>query len=220
MWKPREACQKFRHYGLQRSGTYYLEGLMYRYFEVWCRNGGSGPKWKHSLEMAPLEEDIFYLAIAKNPYLWIESIAYRSPMDYIKRQTLYPAQEKGCNVGKHNINIVNAAKTWNHFYQNWASQSKEKVYLMRYEDLLKDRDSILSEIQMKFGLERRENPLSYKTKETTILDKNMDSSKRKYYQNEKPQYLTEDHIDLITQNIDADLLSFFEYVPFINKGKQ
>lgn len=86
-WKKREDCQKFRHHGLQRSGTNFLEGLMYRYFEVWWRNGGSGLKWKHSLEMAPFEDDMFYLIIAKNPYSWVESIAYRNPLSYKKPET-------------------------------------------------------------------------------------------------------------------------------------
>jgi hypothetical protein len=217
MWKKREDCQKFRHYGLQRSGTNFLEGLMYRYFEVWCRNGGSGPKWKHSLEMAPFEDDMFYLVIAKNPYSWVESIAYRNPMDYIEKQKLYPAGEPiSANLiaGPNKINVVNAAKTWNYFYANWKPfVSYEKVYCVKYEDLLieEKRKSILEDIHEKFRCKWRDNPLSYKSPETSILDRNQDESKTKYYLSEKPKNLTDVQIEAITKNINKELFDFFGY---------
>jgi hypothetical protein len=217
MWKKREDCQKFRHHGLQRSGTNFLEGLMYRYFEVWCRNGGSGPKWKHSLEMAPFEDDMFYLVIAKNPYSWVESIAYRNPMDYIEKQKLYPAGEPiSANLiaGPNKINVVNAAKTWNYFYANWKPfVSYEKVYCVKYEDLLieEKRKSILEDIHEKFRCKWRDNPLSYKSPETSILDRNQDESKTKYYLSEKPKNLTDVQIEAITKNINKELFDFFEY---------
>jgi hypothetical protein len=217
MWKKREDCQKFRHHGLQRSGTNYLEGLMYRYFEVWCRNGGSGPKWKHSLEMSPFEDDMFYLVIAKNPYAWVESIAFRNPMDYIEKQRLYPAGEPtspDLMAGTNRINVVNAAKTWNHFYNNWKHfASYEKVYYMKYEDLLVEekRKSILEDIHAKFGCEWRTNPLSYKKSETYILDQKQDTNKTDYYLSEKPKNLTSIQIQAISDHIDNDLLHFFGY---------
>jgi len=217
MWKKREDCQKFRHYGLQRSGTNFLEGLMYRYFEVWCRNGGSGPKWKHSLEMAPFESDMFYLVIAKNPYLWIESIAFRNPMDYLERQKLYSAGEPtsaDLMAGPNKINVINTAKTWNHFYNNWkAFASYEKVYCMKYEDLLVEekRKSILEDIHVKFGCEWRIDPLKYKKPETSILDRKQDTNKTKYYLSERPKNLTDIQIRAISENIDQDLFDFFSY---------
>lgn len=217
MWKKREDCQKFRHHGLQRSGTNFLEGLMYRYFEVWCRNGGSGPKWKHSLEMAPFEDDMFYLVIAKNPYSWVESIAFRNPMDYIEKQRLYPAGEpisSDLTAGPNKINVVNAAKTWSHFYNNWKSfNNYEKVCFMKYEDLLieEKQKRILEEIHEKFGCEWRNNPLSYKKPETSILDRKQDSNKTKYYISEKPKNLTDLQIRAIGDYIDKDLFDFFGY---------
>lgn len=190
---------------------------MYRYFEVWCRNGGSGPKWKHSLEMAPFEDDMFYLVIAKNPYSWVESIAYRNPMDYIERQKLYPAGEPisaNLIVGPNKINVVNAAKTWNYFYANWKPfVSYEKVYCVKYEDLLieEKRKSILEDIHEKFRCKWRDNPLSYKSPETSILDRNQDESKTKYYLSEKPKNLTDVQIEAITKNINKELFDFFGY---------
>jgi len=218
MWKKREDCQKFRHYGLQRSGTNFLEGLMYRYFEVWCRNSGSGPNWKHSLDMASFEDNMFYLVIAKNPYSWIESIAFRNPMDYIEKQKLYPAREPISDdliAGPNNINVVNAAKTWNHFYNNWKQfEGYKNVYFMKYEDLLieEKQKSILDDIQKKFGCEWRNNPLSYKKTETSILDRKQDNSKTNYYLSEKPKNLTDNQIQAISDNIDKDLFGFFGYV--------
>ena len=218
MWKKREDCQKFRHYGLQRSGTNYLEGLMYRYFEVWCRNGGSGPKWKHSLEMAPFEDDMFYLVIAKNPYLWVESIAFRNPMDFIEKQKLYSAGEVSSPelmAGPNKINVINAAKTWNHFYNNWKSfVSYEKVYCVKYEDLLVEekRKSILDDIHVKFDCEWRNEPHKYKSRETGILDKKQDHKKTEYYLFEKPERLTDTQIKAISENIDREIFEFFGYV--------
>lgn len=217
MWKKREDCQKFRHHGLQRSGTNFLEGLMYRYFEVWCRNGGSGPKWKHSLEMAPFEDDMFYLVIAKNPYSWVESISFRNSMDYIEKQKMYPAGEPisaDLMAGTNKINVVNAAKTWNHFYNNWKSfDNYEKVYFIKYEDLLieEKQKRILEEVHEKFGCECRNNPLSYKKPETSILDRKQDTNKTEYYLSEKPKNLTDVQIRAISDHIDKDLFDFFGY---------
>lgn len=216
MWKKRELCQKFRHYGLQRSGTNLLEGLMYRYFEVWCRNGGSGPSWKHSLEMQPLQDDMFYLVIAKNPYLWIESIAFRNPMDYIQTQKMYPAQEQTDSkyiVGPNGINVINAAKTWNHFYSNWIDQDRNKVYHIRYEDLLNKNTKtvILNDIQEKFNVERRIKAESYRSKETAIIDRKQDRAKIEYYTTSMPQKLTIEQIQEINNYIDPFLFQQYKY---------
>jgi hypothetical protein len=167
--------------------------------------------------MAPFEDDMFYLVIAKNPYSWVESIAYRNPMDYIEKQKLYPAGEPiSANLiaGPNKINVVNAAKTWNYFYANWKPfVSYEKVYCVKYEDLLieEKRKSILEDIHEKFRCKWRDNPLSYKSPETSILDRNQDESKTKYYLSEKPKNLTDVQIEAITKNINKELFDFFGY---------
>lgn len=206
----------FRLHGLQRSGTNLIEGLMYRYFEVWCRNGGSGPRWKHSLEMEDLDTDLFYVVIAKNPYLWVESIAFRNPMDYIETQKMFPATESTTpelTAGPRSINIVNAAKTWNQFYCNWNTAGSNRVVEIRYEDLLDRqlRQDILDYIKMAFDCKWREDPERYKSRETSILDKDLSSDKIKYYASGKPKYLSQTQIDAITENIDRKLFEVFDY---------
>jgi len=214
-WKKREECQKFRHYGLQRSGTNILEAILYRYFEVWCRNGGSGYRWKHSLEVQKeLDEDIaFHLVISKNPYLWVESIAFRNPRDYIARQRKYPATDYS-NIdseliaGKNRINVVNAAKTWNEFYSNWFYHPQQyKIMFIRYEDLLipEKQRLILEDIQRRFNCEWRGNPQSYKSAETTIL-RPQDEKKNNYYLGGRPSQLTDKQIRAISAELDENMV--------------
>jgi hypothetical protein len=138
-------------------------------------------------------------------------------MDYIEKQKMYPAGEPISPVlmaGPNKINVINAAKTWNHFYNNWKTfVNYEKVLCMKYEDLLVEekRKSILKDIHNKFGCEWRHDPLNYKNPETFILDRKQDSSKTQYYLLEKPKSLSEAQIQAISEHIDKDLFDFFGY---------
>lgn len=89
---------------------------------------------------------------------------------------------------------------------------------MKYEDLLieEKQKRILEEVHEKFGCEWRNNPLSYKKPETSILDRKQDSNKTDYYISEKSKNLTDVQIQAISDYIDKDLFDFFGYSAFIN----
>jgi len=217
MWKEREQCPKFLHFGLQRSGTNYFEGLMYRHFEVWCRNRGSGPHWKHSLQMPEqITDEFMYFVISKNPYTWIESIAFRNPMDYIERQRRYPVDDRNINTdllaGKKQLNVVNMARTWNHFYRNWMEISPNpRILVLRYEDLLDLKYKSLVAIGIYFDLPRRENASQYRSMETSLLDRKMNQSNIDYYTRGTPKHLTDVQVEAISKQLDPKVVKFYGY---------
>jgi len=217
MWKEREQCPKFLHFGLQRSGTNYFEGLMYRHFEVWCRNRGTGPHWKHSLQMpGEITDEFMYFVISKNPYTWIESIAFRSPMDYIERQRLYPADDRNIDTdllaGKKQLNVLNMARTWNHFHRNWMEISPNpRILVLKYEDLLDLKHKALVSIGLYFDLPMRENASQYHSMETSILDRQMDNNKKQYYASQAPKHLSEVQVSAISEVLERDVMKYCGY---------
>jgi len=191
---------------------------MYRNFEVWCRNRGSGTGWKHSIDPPPLEDYIFYLVIAKNPYLWIESLAFRGPADYIARQRKYPANDWNVPAdllaGGRKINVINCAKTWSEFYGNWVDVDRDdKVTIFSYESLLRPstRGQVLNMIAQKHKCEWRKNPDQYHSSETHIIDRPLPTDKLEYYLASRPKHLTDKQVEAISKHLRDDLLTKFNY---------
>lgn len=159
--------RKLLHYGLQRSGTNFLESLLKRKYRVRFLNSDkdrSSPLQKHfrlydekdivpepqyynqlqlpdfaSFERLLKVVPNFYIVVSKDPYSWLLS---------------YDNWAKKCNwpaVSHHYI------LEYNLFYGKWLefSQQSDKIIFIRYFDLLQDTDEVLNCLASKVGLKKR-----------------------------------------------------------------
>ena len=140
--------------GLQRSGTNYIARLIKDNFD----NNDFEVKelyWKHQFTPPLLNDNHLasaniILFIYKNLFNWIESIAFRESYDYEHRHCLYHPFEltdPEFIIGPKNMNLINLAKTYNKYLENWLVTNvwftvddvfKNKLIVLNYEDLLED----------------------------------------------------------------------------------
>lgn len=200
---------RYQLFGLQRSGTNYLQQLLEQNFRVQGLNTHKDV-WKHNVTI-PQKYNASYpsILIVKHPYTWVESLCERNPVDWLKRQKKFPASldEKGMTFGKNRFNVRQLAKTYAYFFSTWFS---EVDFIIRYEDLLfKDRrEKILSQLQEKYNWKRKE---SYWVNPGRIYqsgDYNM--GREKYYKAMKPMNLNEFQIKAINDELENEMrvLSF------------
>jgi len=121
-------------FGLQRSGTTFLEKLLLQNFK--CRQ--SSNYWKHSVER--FETPALAFNIYKNPYTWIESIMFREHADLpiSSPEILLPSylNAGACTLTDDpvSINPVELAKLYERYSNNWYGYG----WIVRYEDLIQE----------------------------------------------------------------------------------
>lgn len=140
--------------GLHRSGTNYIVRLINDNFdrkdfdvlEAYWKHQFTPPLLNHN-HLAPADIIVF---IYKNLYNWIESIAYRESYDYEHRDYMFhPFEhtEPELTIGPKNMNIINLAKTYNRYMENWLVTNvwltvddvfKNKFIVISYEQALED----------------------------------------------------------------------------------
>ena len=198
---------KYFDFGLQRSGTNFLELLIQSNFGGQRQNRHNAG-WKHYIDPPELwvgQHPTFL--IYKNPYTWVESICFRNTVDWIKTQRKYPALEGPAvnKLGPKGINVEQLAITYNHWYQQWIENPKpsanyDNVVIIRYEDLLREgkRNNILSGIEAKFNTKRKK-PNSWIIPQMGKVSQSRDYHKdrEQYYLDMKPEKLSENHIKII-----------------------
>ena len=217
----------FEIYGQQRTGTNYLSALIINNFldtTVFMNIGG----WKHdkiiefpnNIELVNkvvqitknnididktidlfTTKNVNFLVIVKNPYMWINSISVYK-QEKITREFIIK-----------NISI------WNKIYSNYKDYIEcDKAYLVKYETLLKEPNEVLDKIKNKFNLTQKN--LEY-ILENNVLHANNDSNigkikkvifdKNKYINPIISDYLSNDIIRNINENIDVSLMKFYDY---------
>lgn len=198
-------------FGLQRSGTNYLEQLINQNFKG-RRSNKVNRSWKHSIDM-PKQYDLSKptLIIHKNPYMWIESICLRNTVDWLKTQKTYPAQE-GSNelkLGPNQINVENLAKTYKHFHNTWVWNNKTcKLYqVIKYEDLLVDqkRVQILSQIEKELLPIRKSNQWVNPQRGKVSQSRDYNETREKYYLSMQPKELNRIQLDAINTILGDDI---------------
>ena len=138
--------------GLQRSGTNYIARLITDNFhnqdfeirEVYWKHNFTPPLLNHN-HLAPANIITF---IYKDLFTWIESIAYRHSWDYeYKHQVYHPFEptEPDYTLGPKKLNLINLAKTYNKYLENWLvtnvwltvnADFTNKLIQLKYESLL------------------------------------------------------------------------------------
>lgn len=206
--------ERFYVFGLQRSGTNYLEQLIRKNFKARPINNGQ-KCWKHSLEVPKtLDKQVPMVHIYKNPYMWIESLATRNKVDYEIRQKKYPPREPGLMVGKNNFNITNLAKTYRHFTETWLEYGDNPKATVKYEDLLVDhtRHHFLSAFGS-LAEYKRHNPAKWENPKAGSISQSKDYnlSRAQYYQTMETTILTKEHLDEVNRVIGEELFETLGY---------
>lgn len=148
-------CRKCYIFGLQRSGTNFLQNLLetnlnYRVDNITLSSDPLGV-WKHRVIPPDIEnimvDDIFL--ILKRPLNWIESICFRSPVDIVSTQEKYQLKStESLVIGKNNINLENLIKLYIDHFNNWIYNPpmhiKNNLNILVYEQILECQSSYLN----------------------------------------------------------------------------
>lgn len=226
-------------FGLQRTGTYWLEKTWTaNFFQSQCSNREFGIwankslPWKHLVEPenANFEPDIPSLVIIKNPYTWIESIIFRNPVDFFETQSLYEQYKTPEDILVRGISVDALAKIWNRFYMHWVFQKHESIcydniFIFRFEDLInpKVNANLVRMAYKKLGFEpEREEILKTHSwvKPDDIffwpplsIDKDYDVNSERYYVEERPKQLTAAQTARITETLHTYTMIKMGYQP-------
>lgn len=173
--------------------------------------------WKHSIDIPPkYDESIRTIIIHKNPYTWVESIAFRNNVDWIKSQTTYDPIEysKFYMIGeKQKFNAINLAKTYKHFHDTWLPRAD---MIIKYEDLLvpKKRDDIISRIHKDLDIPKKssiKDTWDIPNKGTVSQSRDYDDTREQYYIKGRPKHLNDRIKFAINHHVTPDLIQSMGY---------
>jgi hypothetical protein len=145
--------------------------------------------------------NVNFLVIIKNPYMWINS------MSIYKKQQIT------------SLFVIEYITIWNEIYSNYKYYiENERAYLVKYEELLEQPIETLDKIKKKFNLTPKnseyiiENNILLANGDYNIGKiKNRIFNKNKYIKPNIYQYLSNDIIRIINENIDISLLKYYNY---------
>lgn len=217
------------HYGLQRSGTNFLENLLLKNFKVNVLNSNEDrahplqkhfrlydekqyvpePQYSNDLSFEHFNEYLDSLeltmkidgviVISKDPYSWLLSY------------------EKWCANCKWPETNYHYSIEYNLFYGKWLEFGKQdaRIHFLRYIDLLSDPKKELEIIKDKFQL--NSNLLTQLTGikanfKKVAHSKSFSSSQEAYYKNKVfLEKYTDTQLDIINSNIDSTVLEALGY---------
>lgn len=205
-------------FGLQRSGTNFLETLFKINYKQEILNRQTLGSWKHSIDIPKsYKPQIPTVIIHKNPYTWVESIAMRNHVDWLKTQKTYPADEPTIpelQVGDCSMNITNLAKTYRHFHLNWLDRYEIPKYLViRYEDLLIDttRSFIMQQVETAFEWSRKNDNIIVPNNGAVSQSNDYNDERQIYYLGGEPSFLTDRQIEEINNVVGRGLIMKMGY---------
>lgn len=211
---------KYYMFGIQRSGTNYLQQLISANFNATKMMNNQRTCWKHSLDVPKgWDYGAFTFVIHKNPYLWVESMALRNTVDWLKTQKRYPADDlhhiKHLNLNE--MNIINLAKTWRDFHTTWLKSDNlnPRVHIViKYENLLDDekRAMTLNTIRhlTKWDMKHKGEWVNVKNGKVSQSPNFNDASKT-YYQKQQPKELGKMQTGAITHAIGEQMIRDMGY---------
>ena len=219
----------FKIYGQKRTGTNYISTILLNNFldtKVFMNVGG----WKHGKFIKiPDEKNLVntvdentknninvpetinlfkinkfkFILMIKNPYMWINSMC------------------KHENKSVENSSfIIKQIKIWNTLYTNYKQYIESgEAYLIKYEKLIQEPDSVLENLIKEFNLKRKFKNL-FKLEKKKLhpnsdynigMHTNKDFDKTKYINPNINKILTNNIIKIINNNIDFKLMDFYGY---------
>jgi hypothetical protein len=142
-----------------------------------------------------------FIVIIKNPYMWIKSMS------------IYKKQEIT------SLFVIEYITIWNYIYSNYKNYIENgRAYLIKYEELLEKPSETLDKIKNKFNMTPKNH--NYIFEKNTLLPngdynigkiKNLIFDKNKYINPNISNYLSNDIIRIINENIDISLMKFYDY---------
>ena len=219
------AVMKLLHYGLQRSGTNFLETAIKKNYRVKFLNDNQDrssplhkhfrlydekeiipePQYRNDLETAGFKEferllevvPDYYLVISKDPYSWLLSY------------TRWAEQCHWPDVSHHYL------IEYNLFYGKWLefSGQTDRILFVRYLDLLQASDKELSRLESQIALKKKFlSPFTSRLITKVPQSEEFSNNRREYYLTR--QYLksyTREELHTINTLIDPQLLSGLDY---------
>jgi hypothetical protein len=190
---------KFCIFGLQRSGTTFLEFLLKDNFHCELANDTN---WKHSLTKTQTDHVTFN--VYKNPYTWVESIVFRDPADIL---VVHPhLLEQGYNIGHGKVNLANLAKLYNDYALEWFDEQT----VVQYESLL--GPNTLVEFVANVPFRRKTRLVGLPEPGSLFMSEGFSNDIIPYYLGGKPTKLSGTEIDIINDNIDQSVFDKLGYV--------
>ncbi|MCS3670578.1 hypothetical protein GGQ21_001226 [Salinibacter ruber] len=212
-------------YGLQRSGTNFVQDTIERNLRVWNKNidhPRNNPSHKHyrpySEECFPTSQYVtrnepsnlknlesifnheppdYYVVVSKSPYSWLLS---------------YEKWGRKCDWPDPDHHYITE---WNLFYGKWLEwgKSSRKVVFVRYVDMLQDPKGEVERLQQRMGLTRRW--ISYIQRFTpgsVEQSPDFDASRRRYYlEHEYLNQYTDEKWDSLHAHLDTDVVQGLGY---------
>jgi len=202
-------------YGLLRTGTNYMTGLLDLNFNVFCLFS-TEEGWKHG--PCKFNEKFKFVFIVKDPYSWVfsfwkwEKIHNRTDSETLTEFLSGPVTQPQLNA---NWNLVNPITAWNESLRSWRQyQDKDNVIFVRYEDVIGSLSDQLEQIRTKFNL--KPNYAEYRNLQARVDNWKTPIPRPKlnpdFYRNK--EYLhafTKHDINLMRQHLDAVLVESFGY---------
>jgi hypothetical protein len=217
------------HYGLQRSGTNFLESLLAKNFDIKIhslRKERDHPLQKHFRlyddktkipESKYLNNYIYnsyddfkkswklntaingVIVISKDPYSWLLS---------------YEKWAKKCNWPTPKYNYIEEYNLFLNKWKDFAQQSNDVIFV-KYIDLLVQPEIELTKIENKFSLKRRWNTkrkgLKTELEKVKVSEKFSLDKKDFYIQKKYLKDYDRKKIDLINSTLDENLMEFLNY---------
>lgn len=212
-------------YGIQRSGTNYIETILKKNFKVKFLNSNKDrsaiiqkhcriydnkliipePQYHNNIFVNNFQEfeshfnkaPDFYIVISKDPYSW-----YLSYLKWAKK----------CNWPEVNHHYI---EEYNLFYEKFLNMANEsdKFIFIRYIDLLQDKDSVLNMLSNKMKLQKKWASRFMNQKTTKVSQsKPFSNEKLNYYL--EAEYLkeyTSGELDNINKHIDNNVVESLGY---------
>lgn len=209
----------FYLFGLQRSGTNYLEQLIRNNFRSSMANRAS-KTWKHNVAVhskSLFKPNVPVFVIHKNPYLWIESICTRNRIDWERTQKKYTSKTGDALLG--GLAVAPLAQAWVDFHTNWCLTANDYLdpIVVRYEDILNTslREQLLCQIARTTGLQRLSDTWTNPGLGAVAQSKKYDQTSQQYYISQQPTKLSDQHLAAINQILQPELLESFGYHPVL-----
>jgi len=225
----------YYQFGLQRTGTTFIEWMIARNFRIKRLNDLIQPTgkikppspdkltWKHSIEV-PVKYKSGWPVILnyKNPYTWLESMMYRKGYSLGAWSSTYGKQLPILGRKSDTFNyygsedwfseadsLVQTYRQWFNTWLDFYDKNKDVAYIIKHEDLLDEnkRENVFNDFADKFGWQRPKNYvwLDHVGASWPI------SNRVNYYLEERPAELERKYIDLINEFFDKELMDRLQY---------
>ena len=221
-------------FGLQRTGTTFIDFMFRHNFQNWKANDLIEPDpknpppspdiltWKHSIWVPKHYRQGWPVILNyKNPYTWMESMIYRRGIanggwgfTYSRN---YPILGRRSDTyEKHKEDwleysdcFVQVYRFWFNTWLDFYEKNKDITYIIKYEDLLYEdrREDVFNNAADKFGWDKPEEYFWY----PHVGASEPIADRIDYYKKEEPERLEGKYIDLINEFFDKDLMDRLGY---------